>query len=246
MGSSNDSAYFTATRHPLPCLLFMLPLLAGYEGCILLLGGSHPEMLRNGADNWLRTGLAALGVSMSWVPPFLLLLFFGIWSYTKKDGRPDDLASTLSGMGIESVAYALGLWGLGWLITPFLKTAGIQLAAAAGKDGNALLQIVPYIGAGVYEEAMFRLVMFSGLAYVLKRVEMLPNLGVILAALGSATLFSTAHHIGPQGQPYSTYLFVFRILAGLYFTLLFQLRGFGVAVGTHACYNVMVSVSNGV
>jgi hypothetical protein len=246
MGSSNDSAYFAATRHPLPCLLFMLPLLAGYEGCILLLGGSHPEMLRNGADNWLRTGLAALGVSMSWVPPFLLLLFFGIWSYTKKDGRPDDLASTLSGMGIESVAYALGLWGLGWLITPFLKTAGIQLAAAAGKDGNPLLQIVPYVGAGVYEEAMFRLVMFSGLAYVLKRVEMLPNLGVILAALGSATLFSTAHHIGPQGQPYSTYLFVFRILAGLYFTLLFQLRGFGVAVGTHACYNVMVSVSNGV
>ena len=246
MGSSNDSAYFAATRHPLPCLLFMLPLLAGYEGCILLLGGSHPEMLRNGADNWLRTGLAALGVSMSWVPPFLLLLFFGIWSYTKKDGRPDDLASTLSGMGIESVAYALGLRGLGWLITPFLKTAGIQLAAAAGKDGNPLLQIVPYVGAGVYEEAMFRLVMFSGLAYVLKRVEMLPNLGVILAALGSATLFSTAHHIGPQGQPYSTYLFVFRILAGLYFTLLFQLRGFGVAVGTHACYNVMVSVSNGV
>ena len=30
--------------------------------------------------------------------------------------------------------------------------------------------------------------------------------------------------------------------AGLYFALLFQLRGFGIAVGTHACYNVMVSV----
>src|SRR5258708_31959672 len=67
MASSNDSAYITATRHPLPCLLFILPMLLGYEGCVLLLGGSHPELLRNGADNWLRIGLAALGVSMSWV-----------------------------------------------------------------------------------------------------------------------------------------------------------------------------------
>jgi hypothetical protein len=245
MGAPNDTAYFTATRHPLPCMLFILPLLLGYEACVLLLGGTHPELLRNGADNWLRLGLAALGVSMSWVPPFLLLLYFGIWSYTKRDGRPDDLASTLSGMGIESVSYALGLWGLGWLIAPFLKTAGVELATGAVQESNPLMRIVPYIGAGVYEEALFRLILFSGLAFLLKRLEVLPNLGVVLAAVGSATLFSTAHHIGPQGQPYSTYLFVFRLLAGLYFTVLFQLRGFGVAVGAHACYNVMVSVSMG-
>jgi membrane protease YdiL (CAAX protease family) len=243
MASGNDSPYFTATRHPLPCLLFILPMLLGYEGCVLFLGGKHPELLRNGADNWLRIGLAALGVSMSWVPPFLLLLYFGIWSYAKRDGRPQDLASTLSGMGIESVSYALGLWGLSWLITPFFKTAAVAAAASPAKDWNPLLQIVPYVGAGVYEEALFRLVLFTGLAFLLKRIEMLPNLGVMLAALGSATLFSTAHHIGPQGQPYSTYLFVFRLLAGLYFTLLFQLRGFGVAVGAHACYNIMVGIS---
>ena len=36
--------------------------------------------------------------------------------------------------------------------------------------------------------------------------------------------------------------FLFRLLAGMYFALLFELRGFGVAVGAHACYNVMVSV----
>ena len=33
------------------------------------------------------------------------------------------------------------------------------------------------------------------------------------------------------------------MVAGLYFAVLFQLRGFGVAVGAHAIYNVMVSVS---
>jgi hypothetical protein len=37
--------------------------------------------------------------------------------------------------------------------------------------------------------------------------------------------------------------FVFRTVAGLYFTLLFVLRGFGVAVGAHAGYDVLVGVS---
>jgi membrane protease YdiL (CAAX protease family) len=59
----------------------------------------------------------------------------------------------------------------------------------------------------------------------------------------SAILFSIAHHLGPYGQTYSNYLFIFRLLAGLYFALLYELRGFGIVVGTHACYNVMVSVS---
>jgi Type II CAAX prenyl endopeptidase Rce1-like len=244
MSSPNDPNYFAATRHPLPCLLFVLPLLLGYEACVLSLGGEHPEVLRNGADNWLRMGLAALGVSQSWVPPALLLVVFAGWCYVRRGARPVELVGTLSGMGIESVAYALGLWGLGWLLTPLLQNAGLDVAADGANSANPVLQIVPYVGAGIYEEALFRLLLFSGLAWLLKRLEVFPFVGPALAALGSATLFATAHHIGPQGQPYSNYLFVFRLVAGIYFAVLFQLRGFGVAVGAHACYNVMVSVSS--
>ena len=66
--------------------------------------------------------------------------------------------------------------------------------------------------------------------------------GVAVAAAGSAVLFSAAHDVGPNGQEYSNYVFVFRLIAGLYFSLLYEYRGFGIAVGTHACYNVMVSI----
>ena len=41
------------------------------------------------------------------------------------------------------------------------------------------------------------------------------------------------------------YVFLFRVLAGLYFTALFVGRGFGVAVGAHAGYDVLVGVSLG-
>jgi hypothetical protein len=37
--------------------------------------------------------------------------------------------------------------------------------------------------------------------------------------------------------------FVFRTCAGLFFTFLFVARGFGVAVGAHAGYDVLVGVS---
>lgn len=48
--------------------------------------------------------------------------------------------------------------------------------------------------------------------------------------------------MGPYGGPFDGYVFLFRTLAGLYFTAVYQVRGFGSAVGAHACYDVLVGV----
>jgi membrane protease YdiL (CAAX protease family) len=58
----------------------------------------------------------------------------------------------------------------------------------------------------------------------------------------SALLFSTAHHIGPVGEPFHGYVFVFRTLAGVFFAVVYQYRGFGIAVGAHAFYDILVGV----
>src|SRR5207249_340059 len=71
-GMALPFGYLSATRHPWPCLWFVLPLLAAYEAGVLSLGGPHPETIRNGADHWLRYGLGAMGVRFFWVPPALL------------------------------------------------------------------------------------------------------------------------------------------------------------------------------
>jgi membrane protease YdiL (CAAX protease family) len=70
-----------------------------------------------------------------------------------------------------------------------------------------------------------------------------PTPATTAAVLVSAGLFSAAHHIGPYGEPFHAGRFAFRFLAGLYFALLYQFRGFGVAAGAHACYDVMVGVA---
>jgi hypothetical protein len=235
------SGYLMATRHPLPCLLFVLPLLVGYELAVFLLGGANPERLRNGADDWLRTSLATLWPPLEWAGPLLLLVFLGGWARARSGDRPPDLLGVLSGMGIESVSYALGLWLLHRTLVPLLDVLGVQLALGGGAEAG-IRDLIPYLGAGVYEEALFRLVLFSALLWLLIRLETRPWLASLLAAVGSATLFSAAHHFGPNEATYNTFVFLFRVLAGVYFALLYQYRGFGVVVGAHACYNVMVTV----
>jgi hypothetical protein len=239
---ANTTGYLTATRHPLPCTLFVLPLLAGYEAGVLCLGGPHPEALRNGADNWVRCGLAAVGLPFVWLPPLVLLLVLAAWALFRRADRPKDLVGVLSGMGVESAGFALGLWAVSRLLYPLLEQLGVRLSAGAAPAEPALAQAVTYLGAGIYEEALFRLALFSALVWLLRRVEAPWVLAVGLSATASAALFSAAHHVGPYGQPYGNYLFLFRLAAGVYFALLYQLRGFGVAVGAHACYNLMVSV----
>ena len=46
--------YWSATKHPWACVLFVLPLLATYEIGLYVLGQYD---LRNGADVWLRFAL---------------------------------------------------------------------------------------------------------------------------------------------------------------------------------------------
>jgi membrane protease YdiL (CAAX protease family) len=121
----------------------------------------------------------------------------------------------------------------------------VRAGAVAGAGESSLRQVVTYLGAGIYEEALFRLALFSVVLGLLRRVEVSGLLALPVAAAATAVLFALAHHVGPYGEPYSTDRFLFRLAAGVYFALIYQLRGFGIAVGAHACYNVMVSVGAG-
>ncbi|HXG08955.1 MAG TPA: CPBP family glutamic-type intramembrane protease [Gemmataceae bacterium] len=227
--------YLGATRHPWPCFLFVLPLLVAYEAGVLWLGGTQPDALRNGADAWLRWGLETFGLSQLYWTPGLVALLFLSWSWLRFRDRPDDLLGVLTGMAVESVAFAVGLWGLSRAMEPLLN----QLAVA-GPGDELIGRTVTFLGAGIYEEVLFRLLLFSGLARLLRHVELPGPLAVGLAAVASAALFAAAHHVGPYGETFQGGVFLFRMAAGMYFAALFRLRGFGIAAGAHACYDVLV------
>ncbi len=241
-------SYWQSTRHPGPCLLFVGPLLLAYELGVSSLGGSQAAGLRNGADVWLRDGLAALGLAHPFAAPGLVVLILAVWFWRQRDSVPEDAPGLCLGMALESIVGALVLWGLSRSFGPLLDAAGLPLSAPPPTpdppphNTNAIGQVVTYLGAGVYEEVMFRLMLFGGLAGLLQAVQLPNRPAVTLAALASAGLFAAAHHIGPHGEPVDGFNFVFRVLAGLYFTLVYQFRGLGIVVGVHACYDVLAGI----
>ena len=63
-----------------------------------------------------------------------------------------------------------------------------------------------------------------------------------LAAALSALAFAAAHNVGPHGERFDGPVFLFRAIAGVYLAIVFQMRGFGVAVGAHTGYDLLVGV----
>lgn len=231
--------YLNATRHPWSSFLFLLPLLAAYEGGVLWLGGDRAAQLRNGADAWVRWQLELFGMGYIFAAPMIVLAVLIGWSWWRWGERPRDPIATWFGMAFESGGFAVLLWQVSRNFGPLMERFGVTLQIAPEAATHALT----YIGAGVYEEVLFRLGAFLGLTLIFRAVLLPKAVAIVLAAVAAALLFAAAHHVGPYGEAMNPYVFLFRTLAGLYFTALFVCRGFGVAVGAHAGYDVLVGVA---
>ncbi|HVR04172.1 MAG TPA: CPBP family glutamic-type intramembrane protease [Polyangia bacterium] len=141
---------------------------------------------------------------------------------------------------IESAIYALTMGSL--IVFVMTRVFGISPRLAGGIAAQGFgTRIVMSLGAGVYEETVFRLGLLAGLAVLFERGVGLRRWVAVTIALGiSSVLFSAMHHIPPYGDPFTIGVFMFRVLAGACFGLLFCFRGFAVAVYTHALYDLYV------
>lgn len=140
-------------------------------------------------------------------------------------------------MVAESGLYAITLGTL--IVLIMQKLLGLEMAIRLGETGQS---IVVSLGAGVHEELIFRLGAMAGGIAVLSRIGVESRLAVLVALFGSAILFSGAHHIGTHGDALDTSVFIYRMLAGVAFGLIFYYRSLAHAVYTHFLYDVYVLV----
>jgi membrane protease YdiL (CAAX protease family) len=145
---------------------------------------------------------------------------------------------------VESAIYALTMGSL--IVFVMTRVFGIspRLSGVGGIAAQSFgTRVVMSLGAGVYEETVFRLGIMAGLALLLERgVGVRRWVAALIALVVSSLLFSAMHHIPPYGDPFSIGVFTFRVLAGACFALLFWFRGFAIAVYTHALYDLYVLV----
>lgn len=244
---ASGESYWKLSSTPLTSLLFTLPLVLAYEGGVLLLGRGSP---RNGADVWLRHLLDALGFGQYFLLPLLTVAGLLAWQYLAHD-RWRVSASALPGMAAECMLWAVFLVGIARVqqnIWPFphapLQWAFLQWPADAGVGWQTVLtRLIGYCGAGLYEEVLFRLLLLPIAVWAFERLGCSTIAAGGWAILLSSLLFSAAHYIGPLGDSFAAYSFTFRAVAGMFFAILFLLRGFGITAGTHFFYDLLVGLA---
>lgn len=233
-------SYFRTTRTATWGFFMAIPLLLLYEIGIVWVNRGNAEEVRIVADIWLKDLIPSFGLTHELIL-FSVVLVVGMLIVAIEWKKKIRFHSKYPGFIIlESTVYAILFAFIvsgftHWLMSPMMSAQEVQ------HEPNLVMQLVLSLGAGLYEELFFRVLLVGGLAFVLRLA--FPKAKVlmyILAAVIGAIAFSAMHHLGNMGDSWELGVFVYRAVGGLIFNAVFLIRGFAVVAWAHAIYDVMV------
>lgn len=246
------SSYWRDSRAPRYSLLLALPLLLLYEVMAAALAGPQ-RGLRNGADVILQAVIvSAVGRDGMLYVMAAVIVLCAAWVVrdARRHGgvrgiRPAYFPRMLLEAAALAVIFAVVvatatsqlLAGLASLMT----VDGAQAASPARLDPATAVMLS--LGAGLYEELLFRVLLVTAIA---AGARALLGAGTVtagvVASIAAALIFSAFHYVGAYGDPFTVQSFTFRAIAGLAFSGLYLTRGFGITAWTHALYDIGVMV----
>jgi len=229
----------TAAARPLASLIFLSPLLVAYVVGLIWV---RPDLAAT-ADIWLREGMKFLGVSGVLAPTWLAVVVLLVWHLVRRD--PWQVSWGLLGlMALETVLLAVPLLVIERCFHVLWHMATLAIPAGQAASAETWLEVVmTSIGAGIYEELLFRLLLVGGALFVLSHILKDDSFGARLAVvLIAAALFAGAHETNPANFAWTRFLF--RSTAGVYLGHIFVYRGFGIATGAHILFDLVVKVAD--
>jgi len=224
--------YLTRSRNLSKSFLFILPLLVFYEIGIVLYGSAT----KNTADIIVKKPFEIFGnnATLAFNSLIIIISFFSIF-YIEKKNRLN--CGIFIPMFLESAAYG---FFLGY-VTLFFAHGYLPFDITNLYVQGFIKGIIISLGAGIYEEILFRMLLLSILYFIIvKALRTNPIIGSLSSILICAFIFSIMHYIGPTGDSYSISSFSFRLVAGIVLSAIFVFRGLGIAVYTHAIYDILV------
>jgi len=225
---------------PLPSLIFLSPLLAFYAIGVFFV---RPDFAAR-ADILVRDLIEPLGLTGILAPTYIVVGVLVAWHLARRD--PMRVPGRLLGlMAAETLLLTIPIFALHALVSALFHGA-MSLEMVAGGDPAAgwLAVALTSVGAGIYEELLFRLIMVGvplGIAWKVFRID---SSGLVVAVvLVAAGIFAGAHTIDDPRR-FAWDSFIFRAGAGAYLGYVFARRGFGIAAGTHIVFDLVVKLAS--
>lgn len=192
--------------------------------------------IKNAADVIIKTPFSVFGKNGSLIFNSLVIVFlFVSVFYIEKKYQFSSII--FIPMLTESLAYALFIgYGVGSVVYRVLFTYVLARPFSSGKFPGIILSV----GAGVYEEIVFRLLLLSTLYFIFTNLLKIKKpIGVTISIILGAVVFTSIHYVGTLSDNFTYTNFMFRLLSGLVLSTIFMLRGLGIAVYTHSIYDVL-------
>ena len=238
-------SYWRQSRSHRYSLLFAVPLLVLYEVLAAVLGHGESQAIRNGADVLLKTVFITLLGPRGPLVFGALLIGVAVWLVVR-DMRANGTRLSpriFAGMTAESILLALIFGIVVASITAQLLAPFAVLVQPPMQELDFRTQLMVSLGAGLYEELLFRVLLVGAIATLGTRAFGWRPVPAAVVAVGiGALIFSAFHYIGPFGDRLEAASFTFRLIAGIFFSALFVARGFGITAWTHALYDVFLLI----
>lgn len=223
--------YQQRVRQPWPALLFLTPLILVYEiGGLWAFTqpGPNKQLV---AENLLQALLGWLGITGYGLPGLVVVGVLLAWHWKRHD--PWRIAPWIP-LLIAAESFLVAF--------PLLVFHGLILTVGDPLAPSPFATILLCIGAGIFEELVFRLGLIAAFAQLAHSLFPKPHrLVTPVAILLAAVIFALCHFQPVGSEPYNHAALLHRLVSGAYLGVIFVHRGFGVAVGTHITYNLAIS-----
>tara|TARA_Y100001970_G_scaffold284896_1_gene403267 strand:+ start:482 stop:1204 length:723 start_codon:yes stop_codon:yes gene_type:complete len=230
--------YFDYSKELIVGIFFMLPFLFLYEIICFFYFKYEPYQIRNTADIIIHDLFNVFGQYQQFAYSIsLLILVFIIYFYSKQSKVYFYINSRF--------LFLIAVEGLFFGIILILLINNINIFSLENYYQNSLiLNIYLCFGAGIWEEVLFRLFLYNLiLLFLMKMFSESTFFSYFFSILICSLLFSYFHYIGEGADVFTFSSFFFRFLGGVYLTVLYQLRGFGVTCMCHLSYDfILVSL----
>jgi len=227
--------YFQYSKNILSSLLFIFPLIILYEFIAFFKFNNADIIIRNTADTIIRDFIRLFSDNVFIIQSVIILFFlisFYIYSNKNKNSHKFNI-KYFSFMYIEGFLYGL-------LLVYILNGFNVFERLDTFQYNDYIISFYLCLGAGIWEEILFRLIIFNLIMYIISYFSKNNFLSLLLSIFISSIIFSLFHYIGTFSDTFTMYSFIIRFAGGVYLALIYYYRGLGIAMFSHFIYDFLI------